>query len=128
MLNDLKILFVEDDPDIRDIMGEYFTELTDSFTMADDGLTGFELFKKINPHIVITDINMPKLNGIEMARKIKEISKDTPIILVSAFNDFKYLNQSVDLGIDKYLIKPIDISKLISTLMDIRERFRDDRQ
>ena len=69
-------------------------------------------FKKYNPDLVITDITMPIMDGLEMAKEIKCISRFTPVMVLSAFSEKERLLSAIDVGIDKYLIKPIDIEEL----------------
>ncbi|ECQ8724060.1 TPA: butyrate response regulator transcription factor BumR, partial [Campylobacter jejuni] len=65
---------------------------------------------------VITDIAMPIMDGLDMAREIKEISDDVPIVVLSAYSEKERLLRSIDIGIDKYLIKPVDIEELFKVL------------
>ncbi|EAI4334581.1 response regulator transcription factor, partial [Campylobacter jejuni] len=66
--------------------------------------------------LVITDIAMPIMDGLDMAREIKEISDDVPIVVLSAYSEKERLLRSIDIGIDKYLIKPVDIEELFKVL------------
>ncbi|KJR41281.1 DNA-binding response regulator [Candidatus Magnetoovum chiemensis] len=75
---------------------------------AGNGLDGLEIFKRNRPDIVFTDILMPKMGGLEMISQIKQISPQTPIIVMTAINEQMYLEKANDIGIKGYLIKPID--------------------
>ncbi|EAJ4574673.1 TPA: response regulator transcription factor [Campylobacter jejuni] len=77
---------------------------------------GLKKFKKFKPDLVITDIAMPIMDGLDMAREIKEISDDVPIVVLSAYSEKERLLRSIDIGIDKYLIKPVDIEELFKVL------------
>ena len=115
-LSKLTILFVEDEQDIRDALegaiGDEFTK----FIVARDGDDGLKKFKKYKPDIVIADIMMPVMDGLMMAKEIKQLSRQTPIVILSAFSEKERLLGAIDAGIDKYLIKPIDPDELLKTL------------
>lgn len=107
----MRLLFVEDDTPTRrsmlPILKEYFKEVI----TAHDGQEGFELFKKHTCHIVMTDINMPKMNGIEMVRNIRALNEQTYVIIFSAYNDSTYLLNSIKLDVCDYLLKPFNINE-----------------
>ncbi|MCD8541162.1 MAG: response regulator, partial [Aliarcobacter cryaerophilus] len=66
--------------------------------------------------LIISDINMPILNGLEMIKKIKDINKNVPIIVTTAFSNKEYLLEAIDIGVDKYVLKPVDVSKLLQAM------------
>ncbi len=119
---DLDILFVEDDPDLRLQMRDMFHELFMSVDTADNGELGLLQYKKRldanhKPYdFVITDINMPIMNGIEMIHAIYEINPAQSIIVVSAHNQSDYLMELINLGINSFLIKPVRHKELMTTL------------
>jgi DNA-binding response OmpR family regulator len=115
-LKDLTILFVEDEKEIRDALESALGDEFAKFIVARDGSDGLKKFKKLKPDIVITDILMPICDGLEMAKEIKQISYETPIIVLSAFSEKDRLLRAIDVGIDKYLIKPIDPDELMETI------------
>ncbi len=82
---------------------------------AGDGQEGYELIRKLNPDIVITDVNMPVMDGIEMLRKLDGESS-AACIIVSGYNDFSYAQQAIKLGVRDYLLKPIDDDDFYRTL------------
>jgi signal transduction histidine kinase len=112
----LKILYVEDDKDIRDNIFTYLSRRIETVLVAEDGEIGLELFKIHRPDLVISDIRMPKLDGIEMSKRIKSIDPDVSIIIMSAFSDVNYLLDSINIGIDQYIIKPMDFTILQSAI------------
>jgi len=116
MISNLEVLFVEDDNDIREILSEYLSFRVKKLFLASDGEEGLESFKLNQPDIVITDISMPKMDGLEMAQEIKAISPSTPIILQTAHNETSYLKKAINIGIDKYISKPIEIKILLEYL------------
>ena len=86
---------------------------------AQNGDEGLKKFKKYNPNMVITDVFMPIMNGLDMAKSIKEISKDTPIIVFSTNSEKETLLKAIDVGIDKYVLKPIDLDDFLVTLENV---------
>jgi len=115
-LSALTVLFVEDEQRLRNALESAIGDEFSKFIVARDGDDGFKKFKKFKPDIVITDIMMPICDGLTMAKEIKQLSKETPIIVLSAFSEKERLLKAIDVGIDKYLIKPIDPDELMFTL------------
>ncbi len=116
---DLTLLYVEDEEKIRDLLKSAIEDKFKEFITAGNGDEGFKKFKKYQPDIVISDILMPICDGLEMAKRIRAISKDIPIILFTAFSEKEKLLSAIDIGIDKYLIKPVDVDELLSTIEEI---------
>jgi signal transduction histidine kinase/BarA-like signal transduction histidine kinase len=108
-LKKLKILYVEDDTDtvksVEQLLSYYFVNID----IAYNGQDGLELFKEHKHDIVLSDIEMPVMSGIEMSKGIKEISPQTPIIISSAFSDAKHLKSALDVGVSDYLLKPLTL-------------------
>lgn len=109
---DLIILVVEDEIKARESL---INVLSNRFSKIIGAQNGDEGLKKFKPDLVITDIAMPIMDGLDMAREIKAIS-DVPIVVLSAYSEKERLLRSIDIGIDKYLIKPIDIEELFRVL------------
>jgi len=122
-LKKLKILLVEDEEKLATLLKDAIGDNFYSFTLAYDGEDGLEKFSNISPDIVITDITMPKLTGLEMSKKIKELNSKVPIIILSAFSETdKFLN-AIDIGVMKYFIKPFDPEELLEYISSISESF-----
>jgi PAS domain S-box-containing protein len=120
----IKVLYVENDSITRNHTAEFLRKLFDTViiaTNAEEGLTKLQT-NKID--LIITDINMPKLNGIEMIEKIKNIGKNCHIIILSQHNEADILLQCIQLGIDGYLLKPIDFDKLFEVIEKVTEKFK----
>lgn len=113
---ELIILVVEDEVKARESMINILSERFSKVIGAQNGDEGLKKFKKFKPDLVITDIIMPIMDGLDMAREIKEISDDVPIVVLSAYSEKERLLRSIDIGIDKYLIKPVDIEELFKVL------------
>ncbi|EGF1229646.1 response regulator transcription factor [Campylobacter jejuni] len=113
---ELIILVVEDEIKTRESLINVLSERFSKVIGAQNGDEGLKKFKKFKPDLVITDIAMPIMDGLDMAREIKEISDDVPIVVLSAYSEKEILLHSIDIGIDKYLIKPVDIEELFKVL------------
>ncbi len=115
-INDLKILYVEDDKLIRTGVVEMLSRKINNLLVATNGKEGFRVFVTEKPDMVITDIRMPQMNGLEMSRKIKRKEKDTQIIVTSAHSDTSYFVDAIDIGINQYVLKPISREKLFEAI------------
>lgn len=123
-LKDLKIVLVEDEENLARLLKEAIGDNFHSFTIAKDGVEGIEFFKKIRPDIVITDIMMPRLDGLEMARELKRINPNIPIIILSAFSEKEKLFGAIDVGITKYFLKPFDAEELLEYISSITSKIQ----
>ena len=119
ILKNLTVLLVEDDSDSKKIMHDVLSDNFEKVFTAQNGDEGLKKFKKYNPNMVITDAFMPISDGLDMTRYIKEISKDTPVIVLSAHSEKETLLKAIDVGVDKYLIKPIMADDLLNTLENV---------
>jgi two-component system, OmpR family, response regulator VanR len=122
----IKILFVEDEDNIRINATSYLKRLFDEVYEAKDAFEAFEIIEYKKPHIIITDINMPKINGLEMIKKIREKGLDTNIIVLSAFTQTSYLLEAIELGLIKYLIKPIRHETIYPVLSQCVKKIKND--
>ena len=118
-LKNIKILFVEDEVEICKNIDEAIGDLFASFEIAYDGYAGIKKYKKTTHDIIITDISMPKLNGLDMISKIRKISTSVPIIILSAFSEKEHLFKAIDMSVNKYLVKPIDVDELLNIISEI---------
>ncbi len=103
----LSLLYVEDEPYIRQNAVEFLSDQFLEIYEASDGKEALALYHQKNPDIIITDIEMPKMNGLELCRAIRNSDNNTPIIITTAFTDQDYLLQAIELNLVKYLKKPI---------------------
>lgn len=118
VLKNLSVLIVEDEAGTLALMSDVLSLEFDSVFTAKNGDEGIKKFKKYNPDIVISDIAMPILDGLEMARQIKAIRQKTLVVLLSAHSEKERLLQAIDASVDKYIIKPIDMDELIGILVE----------
>ena len=114
--NKVSILYVEDEKDIRDIYAKELQKISQNFFTARDGVEGLKLYKKHKPDIIITNINMPNMNGIEMTKAIKEIDDNANVIFTTAHSESEYLLEAIELHVEGYLLKPVQkksLSKIV---------------
>jgi DNA-binding NtrC family response regulator len=116
LLKPLTILYVEDDDALRGKMLEFLHMVFATVHAAENGKQGLEAFDKYAPDLVITDIKMPMMDGLEMARQVKRKRPDTPVIITTAFSETGYLIKAIEIGIDRYVQKPIDLDLLLEAL------------
>ncbi len=118
ILKNITILYAEDEASLREITLNILKGFTKKQFVAQDGREGLSLFKENEEEIdlIITDVNMPHLNGLEMIKEIKQINPNIPIIVATAFSNTEYLLEAIDIGVDKYVLKPIDMKKLLQTM------------
>lgn len=112
-----EILYVEDDTITREQLTAFLKPKCKTLYIAKDGDEGLQLYKRFNPDIVITDIEMPKLSGLELARSIRKVSLSTQIIIITAYKKPQYLLEAVNLQLIQYLVKPISLEKITDVLM-----------
>ena len=118
ILKNITILYAEDEKDLREVTHQILKGFTKKQYVAQNGQEGLELFKAHENEIdlIITDVNMPVMNGLDMVKEIKKININIPIIVATAFSNKEYLLEAIDIGIDKYVLKPIDIAKLLQVM------------
>ena len=118
---DMKVLYVEDDKLIRVEIQEYLERFFSVVDLADDGEEGLKLYKKGNYDLVFSDINMPKMNGIEMSKAILQENPNQAIIINSAYNESEYLLELFNAGIEYYILKPVNIKQLNKIIYKVAE-------
>lgn len=115
----LNVLYVEDDKDIREEMVEILELYFDNLDTATNGKEGLEKCKNSMPELVITDIQMPLMDGLTMSKEILAIDSNVKIILTTAFTEQSYLEEAQKFGITYYVNKPININKLFEKIESI---------
>jgi len=119
------ILYVEDEHDTRVLFSQILQDYCKNLYVAEDGLEGLEIYKNNQIDVVFTDITMPKMDGLAMAKEILAEDKDAYIIVLSAYNENKYLHDAIDMGIHNYLLKPIELEKLEAILEKINKELKE---
>ncbi|RXJ86792.1 response regulator [Arcobacter sp. CECT 8985] len=120
-LKKLNALYVEDDDSIRKELSGMLSNFFGKTYTACDGKDGLEQYLKNQNEInvIISDINMPYLNGTEMVKKIREVNKTVPVIFTTAYSDTQFLSDAIKLKVYEYIIKPIDIRALLVVLDEL---------
>jgi len=121
-LKQLTVLYVEDKNEIRNFTSNILSTFLKKLIVCSNGEEGLKSFKE-NPDIdlIITDINMPKMNGLEMVKRINQINPEIPAITTTAHTDSSFFKDSIDLGITSYCLKPLDLYVLIKNITKILE-------
>lgn len=118
-MENITVLYVEDDKNISEEIDFFLSKNVKKVYIAYDGVEGIELFNKYKPDIIVTDIEMPRLNGFDMIDEILKLDKKTPIIVTSAFSETNKLLRGIELGVDAYLIKPINLKSLLQKIENL---------
>lgn len=115
----MRIVVVEDETPIRNGMGNILSKISESYEVvgkAADGREGLELIRKEQPDLVILDIRMPEMDGLEMLEILRKEGNSCKVIILSAYSDFSYAKTAIGLGIENYLLKPIKLAELKNSL------------
>lgn len=121
LLKKFTLLYVEDDDVIRVELSQLLSNFFSMVHVAKNGKEGLRTFLENQDEIdlILTDLNMPELNGIEMIKKIRTIDNKIPIIFATAHSDSEFLAEAIKLRVQEYIVKPIDVRYLLSLFNDI---------
>ena len=112
----LSVLLVEDEPTTREKIFAMLEREIGTVYQAENGEKGLAIFAACRPDIVITDIRMPDMNGLDMAKKMKELDESVQIIVTTAHNDTEFFISAIDLGVDQYVLKPVNREMLFKAI------------
>lgn len=123
----LTVLYVEDEDEVREALARYLRRRCPKLDVARNGKEGLEMFQANHYDVVVTDVKMPIMDGLEMARSIKAIHEEVPVIIVTAYNEVDYFLRAIEVGINRYVKKPLDPDELLlaiykSTIIHFRQR------
>lgn len=123
ILKTISVLYVEDENDVRNFTSKLLSSLLRKVYVAQDGQEGLTLFKehKDSIDLIVTDINMPKMDGLTMCSFIKEINSEIPLVITSAHNDTNFLKKAIEIGVNTYAMKPIDLYQLVESIIKAME-------
>ncbi|MEH7272849.1 GGDEF domain-containing response regulator [Neobacillus vireti] len=113
---DVKILYIDEEIFSREKILRVLNRRFSDVHVAIDGEEGFQLFKQIQPDIIIVDINMSKINGLEMIESIRNLNKKVQFIVTSGNDDQEIFIQSIEYNVNHFILKPIDLEKLLSAI------------
>ena len=114
--DNISLLYVEDEASTREQVSRVLAARGYQLTVAENGEQGLALFREKSPDIVLTDIMMPRLNGLDMARAIRALSPEIQIACMTAFSDTSYLIEAIDIGVNQFVLKPVEFHRLFAAL------------
>ena len=119
LIKPLRVLYVEDEIALRDITSSSIESIVSKLVVADNGKEGLEKFNQEEFDLIITDLSMPVMDGLEMIKAIRELNKVIPIIVTTAFgSQNEEVEKLKDVGMSAYIMKPVDIMKLLDTMSE----------
>ncbi len=123
-LSGLTVLYVEDEPTIRGLTTSFLYRRAKRVLVAEDGVEGLALFHEDPPDLVVTDIMMPRCDGLAMIEAIRAEAPELPVIITTAFEQTHFLLRSIALGVDRFVLKPIDPDQLEAALLHCAQNLR----
>ncbi|MDX8044559.1 response regulator [Gracilibacillus sp. S3-1-1] len=121
----LKVMLIDDEPLIREGLRSIIDWQYYGYQVvgtANNGRVGLEKIKELRPDVVFVDIRMPGLSGIEMVKQVKEKGYSCKFVVLSGYSNFTYAQESIRLGVESYLLKPVDEDELVSLIQDLHEK------
>ena len=118
-----KVLLVDDEEEVRNAIEQRINWEELGFEVigkAQNGVKAMEIAEKLQPDVVITDIKMPYMNGLELARNLKEENPGVRILILTGFDEFEYAKEAVHLEIEEYILKPINANELSECLKRLK--------
>ncbi|GBG09706.1 DNA-binding response regulator [Paenibacillus agaridevorans] len=124
-----RVIIADDEYDIRQGLKQVIDWYGEGFVIvgeAEDGDEAMELYKKERPNLLITDIKMPGMNGLQLSRAVKELDEGANIIILSGYDDFVYAKEAIQYGVSSYLLKPVDEDELRTVLASVRRSLEEE--
>ncbi len=115
----LKIMIVDDQKGIRRLLTEVFLEYGYEIESCSSGNKALEIIPEFNPDLIIMDVKMPGMNGIDVLKKLRETDRERKVIMMTAYGDQHYVNQAEALGVARFIIKPFDLNDLKTQVSEI---------
>ena len=118
-----KVLLVDDEEEVRNAIEQRISWEELGFEVigkAQNGVKAMEIAEKLQPDVVITDIKMPYMNGLELARNLKEENPGVRILILTGFDEFEYAKEAVHLEIEEYILKPVNANELSECLKRLK--------
>ena len=125
-LNDSTVLYIEDDISTQKLIRKILTKHCKEVFVANDGVEGLALYKELVPNIVLSDILIPNMNGIELSEQIKKLNPKQIIALFTAYNEPEFKARASELNIDAYIMKPFDEKQFFTSLNYLAMAFHTD--
>lgn len=118
ILKNINVLYVEDEEDVREFTSKTISTIVNTVVVAKNGKEGLDkYFENPNLNLILTDINMPKMGGLEMCSEIRKVNNEIPIVITSAHSDPDFLKKAIDVKVSAYAMKPIDLYHLIESMV-----------
>ena len=117
----MRILVVDDELSICELLYEFLSQQGYQVITATNGEEAISKFEENRPNMIILDIKMPGMSGIDVLRKIKEMDRDTGVIMLSAFGDFNSIQEALQMGANYYMQKPMELERLMKILIAWQE-------
>ncbi len=124
---DISVLYVEDEDQIRKKYVQYLKRFCSDIYEASDGEEAYEIYKEKRPNIILADINLPKLSGLNLVAKIRENDHNTKVIMLTAHSNVEYLMKATNLKLTSYLLKPVsrtDLKNALQSAIDELKNFQ----
>lgn len=115
---EISVLLVDDDSVLLELYHHQIRDLAQQVFLAENGVEGLKMYKEHQPDLVVTDIKMPLMNGLDMVSRIKKEDPKARAIVLSAYSESNFLIRAIDMGVKLFLVKPIDWDKLIQSIKD----------
>jgi len=113
---DISLLFVEDEKEARESISEMISQEFSKFYVAKNASEALEIHKQNKIDLLLSDVHMPGMNGLELAKIIKQTNPKVKIVMMSAFTDTNFLLQSIDIQVDGYIVKPVRLLRVLSAI------------
>ncbi|WP_415408042.1 response regulator transcription factor [Sulfurovum sp. CS9] len=127
-IKEMTLLYVEDDEELREQFVRVLKPRFKQVYEATDGAQALEKYEQYYPDIMLVDINLPKIDGLEVIERVRKNDKDTPIVVLSAYSDQEKLLKAIKLGLSDYLVKPVPHKKLFALLEEMALKYEDKRE
>ncbi len=125
MDNHSHVLVVDDEPTICSLMNVFLTQKGYQVQIANTGEDALALFQEAYPDIVLLDISMPGMRGIDVLRRMKEINANSGVIMLSAYGDDETIQEAMDMGAFCYIQKPMELTELNARMQELRQSMRE---
>ncbi len=128
VLANLSLLYIEDDPETRTELTRFLKRRLGKVSTAENGIEGLQKLDREPIDIVVTDLKMPLMDGMQMVKEIRNKGLETPVIITSALSDSGGILEAMDLGVIKYVVKPMDPEELIKVITTIGAKLWEDHR
>jgi len=125
--SELTLLYVEDDEILREETAKLFSHLFKKTQTAENGKEALDILEEEDFDLLVSDINMPIMDGVTLCKEVHRTNPDQPIVITSAHDESKYLLELIDIGVDKFILKPLDMPKFLSVLSQVCSNIQNEK-